>query len=186
LLDLETAIQKELEKILGKKVAYAGSGIYWLGQRVGVMDMQFGKILCGLAFPCLFAVGGTNLAGERKLTIRDNLGRAWVNEPIAWDLPGAQGQTVLVRRDGRPIPGQVVPTAGGLRVLFLVDRLAKDGSPAVTADLERQGPVGTDLSVAQEEHALVLANRFTAVKLNRGHPDSFSPILAVRLNSAPI
>ncbi len=135
--------------------------------------------LCG----CLLAVGEIGLAAELSLTIQDTVGRPWVNEPIAWELPGAKGDAVLVERDGRPIPAQVVAVPGGVRVLFLIDRLAEDGSTTVTAELGKQGPAGTDLSVAEEPGALVLANRFAAVKLNRGSPDSLSPILGVRTAS---
>lgn len=141
------------------------------------------KVLCTGLCVCLLAVGQISLAAELSLTIKDNIGREWVNEPIAWELPGAKGDTVLVQRDGKPIPAQVVAAPGGVRVLFLIDHLAKDASTTVTADLGRQGPAGTDLSVAEESGALVLANRFTAVKLNQGSAGNLSPILGVRTAS---
>ncbi len=85
------------------------------------------------------------------LPIKDNLGRAWVGEPIAWELPGVKGDKVLVKRDGTPIPAQVVATADGVRVLLIIDRLAKDASTTLTADFDRQGPTATDLSVALDK-----------------------------------
>ena len=105
-----------------------------------------GTGLCG----CLLAAGHVSLAAERSLTIKDNLGRAWVDEPIEWELPGVKGDKVLVKRDGTPIPAQVVATADGAGVLVIIDRLAQDASTTLTADLDRQGPTGTDLSVALE------------------------------------
>ena len=58
------------------------------------------------------------------------------------------------------IPAQVVATADGGRVLVIIDRLAKNASTSLTADLDKQGPTETDLSVAIDSHRLVLANKF--------------------------
>ena len=54
-------------------------------------------------------------AAESALTIKDNLGRAWDNEPIGWVVPGASGDTVRVERNGKPIPAQLAPEAGCAR-----------------------------------------------------------------------
>jgi hypothetical protein len=132
---------------------------------------------------CLLVVGHTGHATEQKLTIKDNLGRPWVSEPIVWELPGATGTKVLVKRDGTPIPAQVVATADGARVLLIIDRLAKDASTMLTADLGEQGPTGTDLSVALDKTGLVLANRHAAVRLNNGAAGNVSPILGIRTTS---
>ncbi|MGA2498728.1 MAG: hypothetical protein ABSH20_13365 [Tepidisphaeraceae bacterium] len=133
--------------------------------------------LCGLLWSRLL------IAAELNLTIRDNIGRAWANEPITWDLPGMKGGKVLVRRDGAPIPAQIIATADGARVLFIIDRLAKDASTTITAEPGSEGPRDTDLSASSEAGALVLANKFTAVKVNNGSPDSLSPVLCVRTTS---
>ena len=116
----------------------------------------------------MLAAGHVSLAAGPALTIEDTIGREWVNEPIVWDLPGEKGDTVRLLRDGRPIVAQVVAVEGGVRVLCVVDRLAKDASTTVTAELGRSGPVDTDLTVSEETGTLVLANKFTAVRINRG------------------
>ncbi|MGA2257738.1 MAG: hypothetical protein ABSG53_24005, partial [Thermoguttaceae bacterium] len=141
------------------------------------------KVLCAGLCGCLLAVGHTSLAGERKLTIKDNLGRPWVSEPIAWEMPGVKANKVLVKRDGRPIPAQVVAAPGGLRVLLIIDRLAKDASTTLTADLDEQGPTETDLSVATDAGGLVLANKYAAVRLNNEGAGDISPILGIRTAS---
>jgi len=135
--------------------------------------------LCG----CLLAAGHVSLAAGPTLTIKDTIGREWVGEPIVWELPGAKGDTVRLQRDGRPIPAQVVASDGGVRVLFVINRLAKDAATTVTAELGRSGPADTDLKVTEEKDAFVLANKFTAVRVNRGSTDSLSPILGVRTAS---
>jgi len=135
--------------------------------------------LCG----CLLAAGHVGLAAGPALTIKDTIGREWVNEPIVWELPDAKGDAVRLERDGRPIPAQVVAFDGGVRVLFVIDRLAKDAATTVTAEFGRPGTADTDLKVTKENDALVLANKHTAVRVNRGGTDSFSPILGVRTPS---
>lgn len=135
--------------------------------------------VCGF----LLAAGQAGLASELKLTIHDNVGRVWINEPIVWELPGVRGETVLVRRDGAAIPAQAVATKAGTSVLFLIDRLLKDAATTVTVEPGKQGPAATDLRVAREEGALVLANKFTAVKLNDGGGGDLSPVLGVRTAS---
>ena len=107
-----------------------------------------------------------------NITIQDTIGREWLGEPIEWQLPGAKGDTVRLERDGQPIPAQVVATEGGVRGLFVIDRLAKDASTTVTAELGRPGPAETDLKVTEEKDALVLGNKFTAVRVNRGRKDN--------------
>ena len=96
---------------------------------------------------------------------------------------GSKGDKVLVKRDGTPIPAQVVATADGVRVLLIIDRLAKDASTTLTADLDQQGPTGTDLSIAMDTRGLVLANKYTAVRLNNGGAGNVSPILGIRTAS---
>ena len=123
------------------------------------------------------------LASELNLTIQDNIGRQWVHEPIVWEPPGVKRDTILVQRDGTPIPAQVVATADGIRVLFIIDHLQQDTSTTVTAEPGKQGPAETDLSIVEENGALVLMNKFTAVRLNRSHPDRVSSILGVPLPS---
>ncbi len=145
--------------------------------------MQIIKMLCAGLCGCLLAVGHAGFAAERTLAIKDNLGRPWVNEPITWELPGVKGDKVLVKRDGRPIPVQVAAMSGGIRVLLIIDRLDKDASTTLTADLGQQGPTATDLSLAMDKGGLVLANKYTAVKLNNGAAGNVSPILGVRTTS---
>ena len=65
----------------------------------------------------------------------------------------------------------------------MIDRLPKDAATTVTAELNRPGPVDTDLKVTEENGALVLASNFTAVRVNRGSTESLSPILGVRTAS---
>ncbi|MHB8954848.1 MAG: hypothetical protein ACYC4U_17900 [Pirellulaceae bacterium] len=132
---------------------------------------------------CLLAFGSIGLASELTLTIQDTIGRQWMHEPIVWDLPGVKSDTVLVQRNGTPIPAQVVATADGIRVLFIIDHLPRDASTTVTAEPGKQGPTETDLSIIEEDGSLVLMNQFTAVRLNGSHPDQVSPILGVRLPS---
>ena len=109
----------------------------------------FPASLCG----CVLALGPIGFASESTLTIRDNIGRPWLHEPIVWELPGIQGNSVLVQRDGLPIPAQTVSVEGATRVLFIVDRLSQDASTTVTADFSRQGPTTTDLGVTEEDGA---------------------------------
>ncbi len=132
---------------------------------------------------CLLAAGHVSLAAGPALTIRDTIGREWVHEPITWELPGAKGDTVRLQRDGRPIPAQVVAGDGGVRVLFIIDRLAQDAATTVTAELGQSGPGDTDLKVSEEKDSLVLANKYTAVRVNRGSTANLSPILGVRTAS---
>jgi len=151
-----------------------------------------------LLWGCMWAVGPAGSAAELSLTIKDNIGREWVNEPISWELPEAKGDKVLVTRDGTPIPAQVAITADGARVLFIIDHLAKDAATTVTAEFGKEGPAGTDLSAAEEKGALVLANKYTAIRLNNspmgkgdtggdaratGGADKLSPILGIRTAS---
>ena len=88
---------------------------------------------------CCLAWGQIGLASQMNLTIQDNIGRQWAHEPIVWELPGVRCDTVLLRRDGTPIPAQVVPTADGLRVLFTIDRLEKDASTTIAAEPSARG-----------------------------------------------
>jgi hypothetical protein len=131
----------------------------------------------------LLATGHIGFAAGPTLTIKDTIGRHWLNEPILWELPGAKGDTVRLLRDGQPIPGQVVASEGGVRVLFAIDRLAKDAGTTVTAEFGRPGPADTDLKLTEEKDALVLVNKFTALRVNRGSKERLSPILAVRTAS---
>ena len=140
-------------------------------------------VLCRGLCACLLAVGHATLAGQWNLTIQDNLGRPWVGEPIAWELPGAKGDKVLVKRDGTAHPRSGRCHGGRGPRAVIIDRLAKDASTSLTADLDKQGPTETDLSVAIDAHRLVLANKFTAVRLNNGGAGNVSPILGVRTAS---
>lgn len=151
-------------------------------------------LLGGMALGCS---GGW--AASLSLTVADNLGRVWQNEPIYWDLsfqPGEwKGGPLRVTRDGKPIPAQTYVSAkhpdGSVktaRVTFLIDQLEKDGKTEITAELNKTGPQDTDLSVQREAGATVLANRYTALKLldlNGGAAPAgnFSPVLAVRTAS---
>ncbi|MGA2616105.1 MAG: hypothetical protein ABSF26_00765 [Thermoguttaceae bacterium] len=145
--------------------------------------MPITKLLCAGLCGCLLAAGNPSLAAQRSLTIKDNLGRGWVGEPITWELPGVKADKVLVKRDGNAIPAQVVATADGVRLLAIIDRLAQDASTTLTADLDAQGPTAADLSLATDARTLVLANKYTAVRLNNGRAGNVSPILGVRTAS---
>ena len=145
--------------------------------------MRIIQTLCAGLCGCLLAVADAGSAAQYDLTIKDNLGRPWINEPITWELPGVKGDKVLVKRDGRPIPAQVVATADGVHVLLIIDRLAKDAATTLTADLDQQGPTATDLGVAIDKGGLVLANKHTAVRLNNGAAGNVSPILGIRTAS---
>ncbi len=141
------------------------------------------KILLAWFSGSLVAATWVGDAAESALTIKDTLGRRWDSEPIEWVVPGARGDTVLVERDGKPIPAQIASEDGGARVLFVVDHLEKDGSTRVSAQFGKSGPGQTDLAVTKEEGVLVLANAFTAVKVNNGRRDNCGPILGVRTPS---
>lgn len=120
------------------------------------------KVTTILTVSLLICAAAVNAA---DLTIRDTIGRVWTNEPITWDLPGAQGERVLVQRDGQPIPAQVVATPTGVQVLFRVDQLTKDGATTVTAALGQAGPVTTDLKIDEGKDGVVLGNACTAIRL---------------------
>src|SRR5437660_2253162 len=144
-------------------------------------------------------VAGSVRPADRRLSISDTIGRAWMHEPIYWDValrPGeSKGASVRIECDGKPIPAQIVVTerhpdgsAKAACITFIVDRLEGDASTTVTAQLDRTGPTETDLSVQKGEGYLVLANRFTAVKVLNwngagGKESEFSPILGVRTTS---
>ena len=104
-------------------------------------------------------------AHEQPLTIRDNVGREWRNEPIAWEVAGERGESVLLKRDGTAIPAQVVQTDDGVQVLFVIDALAKDAATTVVAELGKAGPAGVGASVQEADGAVTLANALTAVRL---------------------
>ena len=61
---------------------------------------------------CFLAVGQISVAAGPSLTIKDTIGREWLNEPIVWELPGAKADTVRLQRDGQLIPAQVVAIDG--------------------------------------------------------------------------
>ncbi len=145
------------------------------------MGSQVKRALCWCIG--LVAAFGPAAMAAPSLVIRDNIGRAWVNEPIVWDLPGVNADKVLVQRDGKPIPAQLVGVAGGVQVLCVIDQLAKDGTTTLTADFAQDGPADTDLAMTMEPGALVLASQFTAVRLNRGSRYSSSPLLGIRTAS---
>lgn len=115
-------------------------------------------VTAAFAFICL-------KVGAAELTIQDNIGRDWADEPIVWDLPGATGDSVLVQRDGQPIPAQVVPKSDGVQVLVLIDKLAKNATTKLTAELGKTGPSATDLKVEDGNEGVVMGNSFTAIKL---------------------
>ncbi len=142
------------------------------------------------------AVCGGCSAADLNLTVADNLGRAWANEPIYWEIafaPGEwQGGPLAVTRDGQAIPAQAyavekhpdgsVKTA---RVTFIIDQLAPDGKTEIQAQPGNAGPQDTDLSVQRSPGILTLANRSTAVRLadinGAEAPDgNFSPLRGVR------
>ena len=96
---------------------------------------------CGELCVLLLGMGQAGRAAEHSLTIKDNLGRPWVSEPICWEMPATTADKVLVTRDGTPIAAQVVATAGGVHVLLLIDKLAKDAASqdvkdAIAADIK--------------------------------------------------
>ncbi len=108
----------------------------------------------------------TMAASAEELVIRDTIGRDWTDEPIAWELPGAKAESVLVKRDGNPITGQTVKTENGVKVLFIVDKLAKDGETKITADLGQTGPTSTDLKPEEgDDGTVTLASANLAIRL---------------------
>lgn len=114
------------------------------------------------------ALAHSHVCGH-DLTIRDTIGRDWAREPIAWNLSGGTGESVLVSRDGQPIPAQVVATADGLhdglQVLCVIDSLATNGVTKLTAELGKSGPTTTDLKIEERKDGVVLANGLTAIEL---------------------
>jgi len=145
------------------------------------------------------ACGRLALAAEHRLTIRDTIGRAWEHEPITWELtlePGEwRGGAFCLLRDGKPVVAQADVAAqhddGSVKsaaIRFIVDALAKDASTTVALRFDQAGPKDTDLSVAEEKEAIVLANRLVAVRVvqrnvEKAEGGEFSPILGVRLPS---
>jgi hypothetical protein len=139
----------------------------------------------------------SSLAAEPPaLTIRDTIGIDWREEPICWELElpagGWRGGAVRVEREGSAIPAQamVVKRHGDgsarlVEVRFIIDRLPRDGSTALSCRLGEEGPRSTDLGIAREAGALVLSNAHAAVRLpdRKSGEDAgggFSPILGVR------
>ncbi len=114
-----------------------------------------------------FALAATaaSAAVEHTITLRDSIGRDWVSEPIVWELPEVKADSVLLKRDGQPIPAQVVAGANGVRVLCMVDKLAKDGATTLVAEAGQAGPATTDLKLDEGEAGVVLANAVTAIRL---------------------
>ena len=147
----------------------------------------------------VLAAGSAAGAAPWELTISDNVGRAWVDEPIDWELALKAGEwrggALRVLRDGKAIAAQVhVATRHGdgsvesARITFVIDRLAKGGSTRITAEPGKAGPAAGKLSVAKGDGFLVLANAHTAVKvIDRNvagaSGGAFSPILGVRTAS---
>ncbi|HEY3323544.1 MAG TPA: hypothetical protein VGP72_24030 [Planctomycetota bacterium] len=139
------------------------------------------------------------LAGQAELTIRDNIGKMWDDEPIAWALscePGVwKGESVQVTRDGKAITAQGVieekhpdGSVKSAKVLFLIDQLDKEGATQIRATFGQTGPADTDLKVEKAADALVFTGKFAGVRvLNRNAEKAgagaFSPILAVRTAS---
>ncbi len=112
----------------------------------------------------LFAGLAVN-APAAELVIRDTIGRDWNHEPIVWELPGVKAESVLLKRDGRPITAQAVATADGIQVLCIIDTLAKDGATTLAAELGKEGPTTTDLKIEEGPAGVLLANAFTAIRL---------------------
>ncbi len=149
--------------------------------------------LCGMVF-----CGGCR-AADLNLTVADNLGRAWTNEPIYWEIAFQpeewQGGPVRVTRDGEAIPAQVYVAAqhpdGSVktaRVTFIIDQLEKDGKTEITAELGKAGPQGATVFVQREPQCLILGNEFTAIKLadlnGTSAPEgNFTPLVGVRTAS---
>jgi len=149
------------------------------------------------AWSGLAAVGVVG-AARPQLVIRDNIGRAWQNEPIAWKLslpPRAwDGKTFRVLRDGKAVLAQAEVRDrhkdGSVRtatVVFVVDKLAADAATTITFEAGKAGPKQTTLRVTREKGAVVLSSALTAVRLiDRGKGragGNLAPILGVRLPS---
>lgn len=107
----------------------------------------------------------TAAACAQELMISDTIGRVWVREPVAWTLPGVKTGGVLLLRDGQPIASQVVANGDGSQVLFMIDKLSKDGSTRITADPSKTGPTATDLKIEEDQQGVVLSNRLVAIQL---------------------
>ncbi|HOS43313.1 MAG TPA: hypothetical protein PK794_06445, partial [Armatimonadota bacterium] len=132
-------------------------------------------------------------AAELSLTVSDTIGRAWTHEPIYWTIafqPGEwQGGNVTVQRDGTRIPAQALMAeryADGsvkiVRVTVIIDRLEKDAKTVLTATLNAAGPPDNAVTVQQGDGFIILANQYTAIKLNNRNAagGEVSPILGVR------
>jgi len=124
----------------------------------------------------------TGLRAVETFTIRDCIGRDWVNEPIVWELPDVTADRVTLTRDGRAIPAQIVAAEGGIRVLFVIDRLARDGTTELRADFGAFGPDDTSLALREQTKTVLLDNGLTAVKLPSTGKGN-GPLLGVRLPS---
>src|SRR5882762_11332135 len=108
---------------------------------------EFSHILA-IAF---FVDAITGFAASYTLEIRDTVGRSWEQEPIEWQLNLKEGEfkgsSVLVQRDGKPIPSQadVVEkyrdgSAKMVAVRFVIDRLDSNGVTQLTTELGKEGP----------------------------------------------
>ncbi len=132
-----------------------------------------------------------------ELIVKDNIGRAWADEPIEWTVSPQAGQWdgthLVVMQDGAAIPAQASVaerfadnSVKSACVSFIVRQLASNASTRITAEFDRDGPGAADLAIRKEAGTLVLGNRFAAVRLlnrNADTPGEFSPILGVRLPS---
>ncbi len=138
-------------------------------------------------------------AAPYTLQVRDTIGRSWEHEPINWELtpkPGEfAGGPVLVQRDGRAIPAQADvlekhPDGSARKVVvrLVIDRLDRDASAQLTAELGKEGPSQSALRILQGKGALVLDNGLAAARLlnrnvSQAASGEFSPLLAIRLPS---
>jgi len=127
--------------------------------RLKIMRRSVQRCLAGL-----LAGLAANVFGA-ELVIRDNIGRDGADEPVVWELAGAKGDALVVRRDGQPIASQLVTTADGAQVLLIVKQLARGGETKIVAEPGSAAPAATDLKLDEGQDGVVLANAFTAIKL---------------------
>src|SRR5687767_11656870 len=136
-------------------------------------------VCCRTLIPGMLIQAMAGMAAPYSLQIRDTIGRSWEQEPINWELALQPGEfrkgPVLVQRDGKPIPAQIVVVErhpdGSARtaiVRLIIDKLDKDAATQSTAEFGKEGPMLPGVKISEEKDALVLDNSVTAVRvLNR-------------------
>ncbi len=125
-------------------------------------------------------------AAERELTIKDNIGRAWENEPITWELTFKPGEwpgkglgvsvnaQPVVQRNGEPIAAQTVARErhadGSVKratIRLVIDKLAKDARTTIKLDTSKAKASVLVVKVKDKKNASLSLLAGTEAKFGR-------------------